>query len=66
MFAEGFRDKIFDIETIDVLVGALLDKASLVRAEVVKFFIAAIAQGVLHCIRGIFIPKCLQRAFGAR
>ena len=66
MFAEGFRDKIFDTETVAVLRCALADKYSAVRTEAVKFFIAAIAQGVLHCFRGILIPKCLQRAFETR
>ena len=54
MFAEGFRDKIFDTETVAALRRALLvayNKAS-VRSEAVKFFIAAIAQGVHHCLVG--------------
>ena len=58
MFSEGFRDKIFDTETVAALRHALADKAVVVRTEVIKFYIAAIAQGVLHCFRGIYIPKC--------
>ena len=66
MSAEGFRGKIFDTESIAALGCALVDKASVLRTEAVKFFIAAIAQGVLHCFRGLFIPKYLQRALGTR
>ena len=64
MFAEGVRDKIFDTKTVAALRFALVDEDSVVEA--VKFFIAAIAQGVVHCFRGIFLLKCLQRAFGTR
>ena len=45
MFAEGFRDKIFDTETVAALRRSLLVayKAS-VRSEAVKFFIASAKQ----------------------
>ena len=56
MFAEGFRDKIFDTETIAVFGCALVDKASVFRTEAVKFFITAIAQGALYCFRRVFLP----------
>ena len=65
IFAEGFRDNIFKTKTIDGLQDALGDKNPGVRSSAVKFFAAAIAQGMLHCFRVIFIPKHLQRAFGA-
>ena len=57
MFSEGFRDKIFDSKTVAAFRRALTDEDSVVEA--VRFFVAAIVQGVLHCFRGIFIPKCL-------
>ena len=63
MFAEGFRDKIFDHEAVAALGRALANTSSV---GAVKFFITAIAQGVLHCFRGIPIPKCFQRVFGTR
>ena len=47
MFVEGFREKIFDTMTVAALRHALADKASVVRIEAVKFFIAAVAQGML-------------------
>ena len=64
MFSEGFRDKIFDTKTVAALQHALADQSSIVRTKVVKFLIAAIAQGVLQYVRGIFVPNRLQRAFG--
>ena len=64
MFAERFRDKIFNTQIVAALRRALVDEDSIVQA--VKFFIAAIAQGVLHCFCRIFIPKRLQRVFGTK
>jgi hypothetical protein len=66
MFAGGFRDKIFDTNTVATLGRALGDGDSNVRSSVVKFFTAAIAQGELGCSHRIFILKYLQRAFGTR
>ena len=58
MVAEGFRDKIFDIEIIAALVRPLLDdNYSDVGISVVEVFTAAIAQGALSCFHGIFILK---------
>ena len=39
---------IFDTKTVAALVCALADEDSNVRAEVVVFFIAAVAQGKFH------------------
>jgi hypothetical protein len=60
--AEGSLNKIFDAEMVAALGRALGDTDSNVRSSVVKFFTAATAQGALHCIQGIFIPKYSQRA----
>jgi hypothetical protein len=55
MFAEGFRDKIFDTEIVAVLVQALGDTDSDVRRSAVNFFTVAIAQGTLDCSHRILI-----------
>jgi len=66
IFAEGFRDKIFDIEIVTALGCALSDENSELRSSAFNFFTVAIAQGVLHCFDGIFILKYSQRDFGTR
>ena len=63
IFAEGFRDKIFDTEIIAALGHALSNKSC---ENVVYIFTAAVAQGVLHCFCMIHIPKYSQMAFGTR
>lgn len=63
---EGFRDKIFDTETIAALRRALSNEDSYIRSSTVEFFTAAVAQGALHCFPGILIPTCSQRGFGPR
>ena len=64
MFAEGFRDKIFDTMTAAAFESALAYNTSVVGA--VKFFITAITQGVLRCFRGTYILIYLQRAVGTK
>ena len=66
IFAEGFRDKIFDTETFAALGRALGDKSFDIRIKVVELFTVAMAQGALHCSCRIFIPKYFQRVFGTR
>jgi hypothetical protein len=57
ILTEGIWDKIFDTETIATLGHALGDEGDYVRWSAVKFFTAAMAQGVLHCFHRIFIFK---------
>ena len=64
IFAEGFRDKLFDTETIATLGFALDDRNHFVRMCAVELFTAAMAQGGAHCFYRIFILKYSQRAFG--
>ena len=64
IFAEGFRDKLFDTETIATLGRALDDEDLFVKCSAVELFTAAMAQGGAHCFYRIFILKYLQRAFG--
>ena len=66
IFAEGFRDKLLDTETIAAFIRALHDEYDDVRSSAVKLFTAAMAQGALLCFCRIFILKYLQRAFGTR
>ena len=64
IYADSLWDKIFVTGTVAALGHALGDIDFNVRTNVVKLFTAAIAQGALSCFHGIFIPICLQRAFG--
>jgi len=66
IFADGLRDKIFDTEIVAALRCALSDVDSHVRLCTVKFFIAAIAQGVLSLFCGLLLLKYLQTAFVRR
>jgi len=67
IFAEGFRDKIFDTETIAALLGrALRDNVDDVRTSVVKSFTAAMAQGAPHCFHATFVLKISQLHFDTR
>ena len=59
----GFRDKIFNTETVATLVRAISNEESKVRISVVEIFTAAIAQGAPSSFHGIFMLKYLQRAF---
>ena len=45
IIAEGFRDKIFDIEIVAALVCALSNEDADIRRNVVKIFTSAVAQG---------------------
>ena len=62
----GFRDKIFHTEIITALGCILSNEAYYIESGVVEFFTAAVAQGVLHCLYGIFILKYSQRGFGTK
>ena len=67
IFAEGFRDKVFDYEIIATLGRALGHTDSIASITgAVEFFTAAMAQGALCCFHGILTPKYLQRGFGIR
>jgi hypothetical protein len=66
IFAEGFRDKIFDTEVVAVLGRALSDENNSLRQSTIRFFTVAMAQGALCCFHGILIPQYSQRAFGTR
>ena len=66
MFAEGLWDKIFVTGTVVALGRALDDEDYEVRASIVIFYTAAMAQGALHCFHGVFIPNYLQAVFGTR
>ena len=66
IFADGFRDKIFDTEIVTALVHTLHDEYLDVRWSAVKLFTAAIAQGALNSVCRILILKYLQTAFGTR
>lgn len=64
IFSEGFRDKIFDIETVTALGHALGHKDVDIRSSAVKILTAAVTQGVLCYFYRIFILNCSQRGFG--
>ena len=65
IFAEGFRDKIFDAEIVTALGGALDDKDYNARWSAAKIFTAVIAQGALSSFfMFMFMLKYLQMAFG--
>ena len=49
IFAEGFRDKIFDAEMLTALGRVLGDTDPNVRSSAVNFFTVATAQGELCC-----------------
>ena len=66
IFADGFRDKIFDTVIVAALGRALSDETSYLRSGVVEFFTAAVAQGALRFFHRIFIPTYDQRGFGTR
>jgi hypothetical protein len=67
IFAEGFRDKIFDAKLVTALGGALSDKDFSARSNAVQIFTAAIAQGALSSFfMFMFMLKSLQMAFGTR
>ena len=68
IFADDFRDKIFDTDIVAALGQALTDRSCQLRHRdsAVEFFTAAIAQGALHCFCVIRIPKYSQMAFGIR
>ena len=68
IFVEGFRDKLFDTETIAAFIRALRDEYATddVRSSTIKLFTAAMAQGEAHCFYRIFILKYSQRAFETR
>ena len=66
IFADGFRDKIFDTEIVAALGCTLSDKDHLVRRNTVQIFTAAIAQGRPTSFFGVFILKYFQRAFGTK
>jgi hypothetical protein len=66
IFAEGFRDKIFDTEIVAALGRVLGDTHPGARSTVVDFFTVAMAQGTLHFFYGIFMLKYSQRAFRTR
>ena len=59
IFAEGFRDKIFDAEMVAALGRALSNETYYLRSTAVKIFTATVAQGALHYFYGIFIRKYL-------
>jgi hypothetical protein len=59
IYAEGFRDRIFDTEIITALGHTLGNKDHFIRSSAVKFFIAATAQGALCSFHEISIPKYL-------
>jgi len=48
VFADEFRDKIFNTEMVTAIAHALSDESSFLRSSVVEFFTAAVAQGVLR------------------
>ena len=56
IFAEGFRDKIFDTELVAALGSALGDKDSDVRSSAVEILTAVIAEGALQI--NAFLPPC--------
>ena len=64
IFAEGFRDKIFDAKIVAALGRTLTRETSDLGSSLVGFFMVAMDQGVLHCFDKIFIPKYSQRVFG--
>ena len=66
IFAEDFRDKLFDADITAALERALNDEDSNVRRSIVELFTAAIAQGELGYFYGILTAKVLQRGFGTR
>jgi len=49
LFAEGFRDKIFDIEVVTALGHALGHEDVNIGSSAVKILTTALAQGVLFC-----------------
>ena len=61
--AGGCQGKIFDTEIVAALGCALNDIDFNIRRSAVQIFTAAVAQGELHCLHGIFIPKYSQRSF---
>jgi hypothetical protein len=64
IFADGFRDKIFDTEFVAALGRALADKDSNMKSSAVDIFRAAIAQGSFSSVCGLFIVlKYFQRVF---
>jgi hypothetical protein len=52
IFPDGFRDKIFDTETVATIGRALEGSDKSTRQSAVKFFTAAAAQGALLCFYG--------------
>ena len=65
IFAEGFRDKIFDTEIVAAL-GRTLSNEFYFGDSAVKFFIAAMAQSALHSFHVMITLKYSQRGFGTR
>jgi len=61
LFAEGFRDKIFDMEIVVALGHTLCHKDFNIRCSVVRILTDALAQGALCWFYGIFIPKAICR-----
>ena len=66
IFAEGFRDKIFDTEMVSALGRALSDESDDLKNSAVEFFTAAVAQGMLCFFYEILIQKYSQSVFGTR
>ena len=68
IFPEGFRDKLFDAEIVAAFGRALINEEPWFRSNIVRVFIAAMAQGTLRFFHGIFTPKSKysQRDFGIR
>ena len=65
IFAEGFRDKIFDTKIVNMLGHALSNENHTeTSSTVVTIFTAALAQGVAHCFQKILMLTYSQRGFG--
>jgi len=66
LFAEGFRDKVFNTEIVAQLGHALHHKDFNIRSCAIKILTAALDQGVFCCFYGIFILNYSQMGFGTR
>jgi hypothetical protein len=66
IFAEGFRDKIFNTDIVAALGHALTNETSDLGSSLVEFFTTAVAEGALPCFDRIFILKYWKRGFGTR
>ena len=66
IFSEGIQHKIFDTMIVTALGRTLGHSDSSTRWSAVKFFTAALAQGVLLFFHRILTLKYFQRGFGTR